>query len=69
MTEIPHINNTKLINEPEIFTLYSERNFAPHRWTLLGFMAIGITPLATYILNSLYSKEITLDHALAMHAE
>lgn len=60
------INNTQFIDTPEIFTLHSERNFAPHRWTLLGFMAIGITPLATYLLNSLYSKEITLKHALEL---
>lgn len=60
------ISNTNFVDLPEIFTLYSERNFAPHRWTLLGFMAIGITPLATYLLNSLYTKEITLKHALEL---
>jgi len=60
------ISNSKLIDSPEIFTLHSERNFAPHRWTLLGFMALGITPLATYLLNTLYTKEITLKHALEL---
>jgi len=60
------ISNSNFINSPEIFTLYSERNFAPHRWTLLGFTAIGITPLATYLLNTLYTKEITLKHALEL---
>lgn len=60
------IGNTNFIDSPEIFTLHSERNFAPHRWTLLGFMAIGITPLATYILNTLYKKEINLKHALEL---
>jgi 20S proteasome alpha/beta subunit len=62
------IANTNFINSPEIFTLHSERNFAPHRWTLLGFMAIGITPLATYLLNTLYNKEISLQHALELAA-
>ena len=62
------INNANFIDSPEIFTLHSERNFAPHRWTLLGFMAIGITPLATYILNTLYKKEINLKHALELAA-
>ncbi|MDD5730227.1 MAG: hypothetical protein PHN57_03760 [Candidatus Omnitrophica bacterium] len=61
-----NIANAAFINTPEIFTLHSERNFAPHRWTLLGFMAIGITPLATYLLNTLYTKEITLQHALEL---
>ena len=60
------ISNSQFLDSPEIFTLHSERNFAPHRWTLLGFMAIGITPLATYILNTLYTKEITLKHALEL---
>jgi 20S proteasome alpha/beta subunit len=60
------IGNTCFIDSPEIFTLHSERNFAPHRWTLLGFMAIGITPLASYILNNLYTKEISLRHALEL---
>ncbi len=60
------IANASFIDSPEIFTLHSERNFAPHRWTLLGFMAIGITPLATYLLNTLYTKEITLKHALEL---
>lgn len=60
------ITKTNFIDSAEIFTLHSERNFAPHRWTLLGFMAIGITPLATYILNTLYTKEITLKHALEL---
>lgn len=60
------ISNSGFIDAPEIFTLHSERNFAPHRWTLLGFMAIGITPLATYLLNTLYTKEITLKHALEL---
>ncbi|MCU0665892.1 MAG: hypothetical protein MUF05_02200 [Candidatus Omnitrophica bacterium] len=60
------INGANIINCPEIFTLYSERNFAPHRWTLLGFMSIGITPFATYLLNTLYTKEITLKHALEL---
>ena len=62
------ITNSNFIDSPEIFTLHSERNFAPHRWTLLGFMAIGITPLATYLLNSLYTKGITLKHALELAA-
>ena len=62
------ISNTNFTDSPEIFTLYSERNFAPHRWTLLGFMAIGISPLATYLLNTLYTKEITLKHALELAA-
>lgn len=62
------ISTSNFIDAPEIFTLHSERNFAPHRWTLLGFMAIGITPLATYLLNTLYSKEITLKHALELAA-
>lgn len=62
------ITNSNFIDAPEIVTLHSERNFAPHRWTLLGFMAIGITPLATYILNTLYTKEITLKHALELAA-
>lgn len=62
------IANRNFVDAPEIFTLYSERNFAPHRWTLLGFMAIGITPLATYLLNTLYTKEITLKHALELAA-
>ena len=62
------ISNSNFIESPEIFTLYSERNFAPHRWTLLGFMAIGISPLATYLLNTLYTKEITLKHALELAA-
>ena len=62
------ISKSSFIDSPEIFTLHSERNFAPHRWTLLGFMAIGITPLATYILNTLYTKEITLKHALELAA-
>jgi 20S proteasome alpha/beta subunit len=60
------IGNASFIDSPEIFTLHSERNFAPHRWTLLGFTAIGITPLATYILNTLYTNEITLKHALEL---
>jgi len=60
------ISSLSFVELPEIFTLHSERNFAPHRWTLLGFMAIGITPLATYILNTLYTKEITLKHALEL---
>lgn len=60
------IGNSNFIDSPEIFTLYSERNFAPHRWTLLGFIAIGITPLATYLLNTLYTKEIVLKHALEL---
>lgn len=60
------IANLNFIDSPEIFTLYSERDFAPHRWTLLGFMAIGITPLATYLLNTLYRKEIALGHALEL---
>jgi 20S proteasome alpha/beta subunit len=60
------IGNSYFTDSPEIFTLHSERNFAPHRWTLLGFMAIGITPLASYILNTLYSKEITLKQALEL---
>lgn len=60
------ITSTHFIDSPEIVTLHSERNFAPHRWTLLGFMAIGITPLATYILNTLYTKEIILKHALEL---
>lgn len=60
------IGNARFIDSPEIFTLHSERNFAPHRWTLLGFMAIGITPMATYLLNTLYTKEITLKHALEL---
>lgn len=60
------IGNSCFIDSPEIFTLHSERNFAPHRWTLLGFMAIGITPLASYILNTLYTKEISLKHALEL---
>ena len=29
-------------------------------------MAIGITPLATYLLNTLYKKEINLKHALEL---
>jgi 20S proteasome alpha/beta subunit len=62
------INNANFIASPEIFTLHSERNFAPHRWTLLGFMSIGITPLSTYILNTLYKKEINLKHALELAA-
>ncbi len=62
------ISKSSFIDSPEIFTLHSERNFAPHRWTLLGFMAIGITPLATYLLNTLYTKEITLKHALELAA-
>ena len=62
------ISKSNFTDSPEIFTLHSERNFAPHRWTLLGFMAIGITPLATYILNTLYTKEITLKHALELAA-
>ena len=62
------ISNVNFIDSPEIFTLHSERNFAPHRWTLLGFISIGITPLATYILNTLYTKEITLKHALELAA-
>ena len=62
------ISNQNFIDSPEIFTMHSERNFAPHRWTLLGFMAIGITPLATYLLNTLYTKEITLKHALELAA-
>jgi hypothetical protein len=62
------ISNSNFTDSPEIFTLYSERNFAPHRWTLLGFMAIGISPLATYLLNTLYTKEITLKHALELAA-
>ncbi|MDD5654792.1 MAG: hypothetical protein PHR91_04030 [Candidatus Omnitrophica bacterium] len=62
------INNANFINEPEIFSLYSERDFAPHRWTFLGFMAIGITPMATYLLNTLYTKEITLKRALELAA-
>jgi hypothetical protein len=61
-----YIGNASFIDSPEIFTLHSERNFAPHRWTLLGFTAIGITPLATYILNTLYTNEITLKHALEL---
>jgi len=60
------IGNARFIDSPEIFTLHSERNFAPHRWTLLGFMAIGITPLATYLLNTLYTKEISLSHSLEL---
>jgi 20S proteasome alpha/beta subunit len=60
------ISHGGFIDCPEIFTLHSERNFAPHRWTLVGFMAIGITPLATYLLNTLYTKEITLKHALEL---
>lgn len=60
------ISNSQFLDSPEIFTLHSERNFAPHRWTLLGFMAIGITPLATYLLNTLYTKEITLAHSLEL---
>ncbi len=60
------IGNTCFVDSPEIFTLHSERNFAPHRWTLLGFMAIGITPLASYLLNTLYTKEIDLKHALEL---
>ena len=60
------ISGANFINCPEIFTLHSERNFAPHRWTLLGFMAIGITPFATYLLNTLYTREITLRHALEL---
>lgn len=62
------ISNANFMDSPETFTLHSERNFAPHRWTLLGFMAIGITPLASYILNTLYTKEITLKHALELAA-
>ena len=62
------ISNSNFINSPEIFTLHSERNFAPHRWTLLGFMAIGVTQLATYLLNTLYTKDITLKHALELAA-
>lgn len=62
------IGNANFIDSPEIFTLHSERNFAPHRWTLLGFMAIGITPLATYLLNTLYTKDIILKHALELAA-
>lgn len=62
------ITNVNFIDSPEIFTLHSERNFAPHRWTLLGFMAIGITPLATYLLNTLYAKDIILKHALELAA-
>jgi 20S proteasome alpha/beta subunit len=60
------IAKARFIDSPEIFTLHSERNFAPHRWTLLGFMAIGITPLATYLLNTLYTKEISLNHSLEL---
>lgn len=60
------IGNSCFIDSPEIFTLHSERNFAPHRWTLLGFMAIGITPLASYILNNYYNKEISLKHAMEL---
>jgi 20S proteasome alpha/beta subunit len=60
------ITNSYFIDCPEIFTLHSERNFAPHRWTLLGFMAIGITPLASYLLNTLYTREIILRHALEL---
>ena len=60
------ISNSNFINTAEIFTFHSERNFAPHRWTLVGFMAIGITPLATYLLNTLYTKEISLKHALEL---
>jgi len=62
------ISNANFIDSPEIFTLYSERNFAPHRWTFLGFMSIGITPLATYLLNTLYNKEISIKHALELSA-
>jgi len=62
------IASVNFIDSPEIFTLHSERNFAPHRWTLLGFIAIGITPLATYILNTLYTRDITLKHALELAA-
>ncbi len=60
------ITNTHFIDSPEIFTLHSERNFAVHKWTLLGFMAIGITPFATYLLNTLYNKELDLRHALEL---
>jgi 20S proteasome alpha/beta subunit len=62
------ISNSYFIDSPEIFTLHSERNFAVHKWTLVGFMAIGITPLATYLLNTLYTKEIILKHALELAA-
>lgn len=60
------IQKQNFINSPEIFTLHSERNFAPHRWTFLGFMAIGITPMATYLLNMIYAKDISLKHALEL---
>jgi len=42
---------------PQMFTLHSSYHFAPCTNTM-GFAALGITPLATYLLNRLYTKDI-----------
>lgn len=57
-----NLDSGELINQPLIFTFESHYNFAPHR-DVAGFMTIGITPFAMYLLNTLYAKDISLTQA------
>lgn len=57
-----NLETGELENNPLIFTFNSYYNFAPNR-DVAGFMTIGITPFAMYLLNTLYAKDITLIQA------
>jgi 20S proteasome alpha/beta subunit len=56
------------LDTPLIFSLLSIRHFAPSTDTM-GFAAVGIIPLATYLLNRLYTKnDINLKGAVELAA-
>jgi len=57
-----NLDSSELTNQPLIFTFNSYYNFAPHR-DVTGFMTIGITHFAMYLLNTLYEKDISLTQA------
>jgi len=48
--------------KPEIYMLNSNDNFVPRK-SPTGFECIGIPIIANYLLNRLYSPEITIKHA------
>lgn len=52
-------------DQPEIYSLDSRDNFVPRK-SPTGFECIGIPVIASYLLNRLYEKEVTTDHALEM---
>jgi 20S proteasome alpha/beta subunit len=57
-----NLESGQLENQASVFTFDSHLNFAPHR-DITGFMTIGITYFAMYLLNTLYEKDISLSQA------